>query len=78
MRQRDFERSVGDKLMPHMEQGANCPYVAGWPEDDMAKWVSSHRGEVKDLICHSSEGKDVGFCGTMQARHEPGRQEAQT
>ncbi len=68
MGQRDFERSVGDKIMPHMEQGAGCPSVMGWPEDDVSKWVTSHRDETKNIICRSSEGTNVGFCGTTPNR----------
>ena len=68
MRQRDFERSIGDKLMPHMEKGASCPSVMGWPEDDVSKWVASHRDDTKNVICHSSEGKNLGFCGTVRGR----------
>ena len=68
MRQRDFERSIGDKMMPHMEQGASCPSVMGWPEDNVSKWVASHRDETKNIICRSSEGRNVGFCGTTRSR----------
>jgi|GEM_PF-1936349 len=68
MRQRDFERSIGDKLMPHMEKGASCPSVMGWPEDNVSKWVASHRDETKNIICRSSEGRNVGFCETTRSR----------
>jgi hypothetical protein len=68
MRQRDFERSIGDKMMPHVEQGARCPSIMGWPEDDVSKWVASHRDETKNVICRSSEGKNVGFCGSNRSR----------
>ncbi len=68
MRQRDFERSIGDKVMPHIEQGASCPSVMGWPEDNVSKWVASHRDDTKNIICRSSEGRNVGFCGTTRSR----------
>ena len=68
MRQRDFERSIGDKLMPQMKQGASCPSVMGWPEDNVSKWVASHRDETKNIICRSSEGTNVDFCETTRSR----------
>ncbi len=68
MSQRDFERGIGDKMMPQMKQAASCPSVMGWPEDDFSKWVASHRDETKNVICRSSEGRNVGFCGTPQSR----------
>src|SRR5271157_4470451 len=69
MKLRDFARNIGDKLMPHAKQEAkSCPSVMGWPEDDVSKWVASHRDETKNVICRSTEGRNVGFCGTTRSR----------
>ncbi len=67
MKLRDLARSIGDKIMPHTKQAASCPSVTGWPEDDVSKWVASHRKETKDIICRSSQGKNVAFCGTTRS-----------
>lgn len=68
MNLRDFAKNIGDKMMPHRKQGASCPSVTGWPEDNVSKWVASHRDETKNIICRSSEGKNVGFCETTRSR----------
>jgi hypothetical protein len=60
MNLRDFAKHIGDKMMPHKKQGANCPSIMGWPEDDLSKWVASHRKETKGIICCSSQGKNSG------------------
>ena len=76
MKLRDFARNIGDRLMPHAKQEAmSCPSVMGWPEDDVSKWVVSHRDETKKVICRSSEGKNVGFCGTTRSRTRTKRAE---
>jgi hypothetical protein len=64
MNPRDFERNIGNKMIPHKEQGASCPSIMGWPGDDLSKWVASHRNESKGIICRSSQGKNTRFCGT--------------
>jgi hypothetical protein len=76
MKLRDFARNIGDKFMPHAKQEAmGCPSITGWPEDDVSKWVASHRDETKNVICRSSEGKNVGFCGTTRSRTRTKRAE---
>ncbi len=67
MKLRDFEKSIGSEMIPHIRQEASCPSVMGWPEDDVSKWVSSHREETKDLICRSSQGENTGFCGRTRS-----------
>ena len=67
MNLRDFAKNIGNKVMPHIKRGANCPSIMGWPEDNLSKWVASHRKETKGIICRSSQGKNTGFCGTARS-----------
>ncbi len=39
-------------------------------EDELVKFVSSHREETKKAICGSAVGKLASFCGTRRGRRE--------
>lgn len=41
-----------------------CRAVFGWPEDELAHWVASHRDDVKRMVCTSPQHRDESFCQT--------------
>jgi len=53
----------GPEGMKQMMSGMDaCRMLRGWPEDDLAGWVASHRDEVKRMVCDSSAHRDAAFC----------------
>ena len=48
-------------LVPEIVE-PECPSVAGWPDDEFARWVSAHRDEALSAICDKSEFGDLPFC----------------
>ncbi len=58
----EYEGS-GPERMKEMTSGMDvCRIVRGWPEDELAGWVASHRDEVERMVCDSSERRDASFC----------------
>jgi hypothetical protein len=59
---RDIERVGPETMMPHLSDQAACPAVENWPDDEFARWVVSHRDDVKTLVCGSLHYRDTVDC----------------
>jgi hypothetical protein len=58
---RNFEQALPESIMPHSEDQA-CSSVENWPDDEFARWVVSHRAEVKTLVCGSRSYGETIAC----------------
>jgi hypothetical protein len=58
----EYEGSGPEKFKEMMSGMDACRLVRGWPEDELADWVASHRREVKRMVCESSEHENDSFC----------------
>jgi hypothetical protein len=62
MRSRNFEMDVPEEMDVFTSGIDVCRSVQGWPEDDLAHWVSTHREDTRRIICDSDEYKRSDFC----------------
>ncbi len=58
----EYEGSSPEGMKEMMSGMDMCRIVRGWPEDELAGWVASHRDEVKRIVCDTSEHTDDSFC----------------
>lgn len=64
MKDRDFETIVPESMMPHGPESSLSGCIEDWPDDDFSRWVVTHRGELKDLVCNSTLYEGSRFCMT--------------
>lgn len=62
MGRRNIEKIVPGEMVPHREEPAGGSLFRDWSDDEFGRWVSTHREELKDLVCGSASHKDAMFC----------------
>ena len=53
---------VSESVVVRVRKSDPCSYVAGWPNDDFARWVAFHRDEVMSVLCRQPEYQAAAFC----------------
>ncbi|MBM4328998.1 MAG: hypothetical protein FJ118_17765 [Deltaproteobacteria bacterium] len=62
MRTKDFEQEIPEEMDVFTSGIDMCRSVQGWPEDELAHWLSSHREDTRRILCGSDEYKGASFC----------------
>jgi len=62
MKTRDFERIMPENMTRVEQRSASCPSVKSWPDNAFSEWVSSHRTQVRGLVCKTEKYSDAPFC----------------
>ncbi|HMK35147.1 MAG TPA: hypothetical protein VK463_08785 [Desulfomonilaceae bacterium] len=56
------ENDISEDGLSALRKTGRSPYVTGWPDDELAMWVSFHRDEVKSVLCSQPENHKASFC----------------
>ncbi len=62
--QDEFVEAIKSGLDDRIGESNFRPQVEVWPEeDDFGRWVASHEGRVKGILCQTPEFGSSPFCG---------------